>query len=80
MLELISVAGDFVTDDIWHRIILVVTNNEDLQARAAERVFTALCAPQVHETLVTVGGYILGEFGHLIAEDVATYVSAAVLL
>jgi len=31
-------------------------------------VFKALEAKTVHETAVSVGGYILGEFGYLIAE------------
>lgn len=32
-------------------------------------VFQALQAPACHENMVKVGGYILGEFGNLIAGD-----------
>jgi len=47
----------------------VVTNREDIQGYAAKTVFEALKAPACHENMVKVGGYILGEFGNLIAGD-----------
>jgi len=31
ILQLIDKAGDFVSDDIWYRVVQFVTNNEDLQ-------------------------------------------------
>lgn len=31
ILQLIDKAGDFVSDDIWFRVVQYVTNNEDLQ-------------------------------------------------
>ena len=31
ILTLISSAGDHVSDEIWHRAVQIVTNNEDLQ-------------------------------------------------
>lgn len=36
ILKLIQLAGDFVSNDIWHRVIQVVTNNDNLQAYAAQ--------------------------------------------
>lgn len=54
ILQLINHAGDFVSDDIWHRLIQIVTNNKGVQAFAADKLLTALRAPQVHETLVKV--------------------------
>jgi len=69
ILQLIKHAGDFVSDDIWHRLIQIVTNNKAVQAFAADKLLTALQAQHVHETLVKVGAYILGEFGFLIAEE-----------
>lgn len=33
ILQLIDKAGDFVSDDIWFRVVQFVTNNEDLQVR-----------------------------------------------
>ncbi|EGG20742.1 adaptor-related protein complex 2 [Cavenderia fasciculata] len=69
ILQLITSAGDFVSDAIWYRVVKIVTNHEDIQAYAASTVFNALQSRNAHETLVKVGGYILGEFGHLIADN-----------
>ncbi len=34
ILQLLNIAGDFVSDDIWHRVVQIVTNKEDLQKYA----------------------------------------------
>ncbi|ORX38335.1 adaptin N terminal region-domain-containing protein [Kockovaella imperatae] len=69
ILQLISAAGDHVGDEVWYRVVQLVTNNEDLQPYAAGAVFQHLQAATCHETMIRVGGYILGEFGHLIANE-----------
>ncbi|KZT02709.1 Adaptor protein complex AP-2 alpha subunit [Laetiporus sulphureus 93-53] len=69
ILELLSAAGDHVGEEVWYRVVQIVTNTEDLQAYAAKVVFEYLRSPSSHESLVKVGGYILGEYGHLIAND-----------
>ena len=68
-LRLIAMAGDHVSDEVWHRVIQIVTNNEELQVYAAQNILQYVKADHCHETLVKIGGYLLGEFGHLIAED-----------
>ncbi|XP_019436300.1 PREDICTED: AP-2 complex subunit alpha-1-like isoform X2 [Lupinus angustifolius] len=67
ILQLIDKAGDFVSDDIWFRVVQFVTNNEDLQPYAAAKAREYLDKPAIHETMVKVSAYILGEFGHLLA-------------
>ncbi|KAJ7297616.1 hypothetical protein O6H91_Y045300 [Diphasiastrum complanatum] len=67
ILQLIEKAGDFVSDDIWYRVVQFVTNNEDLQAYAAATARDYLDKPAVHETMVKVAGYLLGEYSHLLA-------------
>ncbi|KAK1263881.1 AP-2 complex subunit alpha-2 [Acorus gramineus] len=67
ILQLIDKAGDFVSDDIWYRVVQFVTNNEDLQPYAAEKARDYLDKPAVHETMVKVSAYILGEYSHLLA-------------
>jgi len=88
ILQLISTAGEHVGDEVWFRVVQIVTNTEDLQEYAAKAVFEHLKAPSTHESLVKVGGeltvvsfkkidslifwgegYILGEYGHLIANE-----------
>ncbi|KAG6570839.1 AP-2 complex subunit alpha-2, partial [Cucurbita argyrosperma subsp. sororia] len=67
ILQLIDKAGDFVSDDIWFRVVQFVTNNEDLQPYAAIKAREYLDKPAIHETMVKVSAYLLGEFGHLLA-------------
>ena len=70
MLELLSVAGEDVPADIWHRVIRVVLScTEDVQAYAARTCFKALKSPQWNEILLKVAAYVLGEFGTLISEE-----------
>lgn len=68
-LRLIAIAGDHVSDEVWQRVIQIVTNNEELQVYAAKNTLQYVKADHCHETLVKIGGYILGEFGHLIPEE-----------
>lgn len=67
-LRLIAMAGDHVSDEVWQRVIQIVTNNEELQVYAAQNILKYVKADQCHETLVKIGGYLLGEFGHLVAD------------
>lgn len=64
-----STAGDYVGEEVWHRIVQIVTNTEELQEYAARKVYEYLRNPACHETIVKVGAYILGEYGHLIAAE-----------
>lgn len=67
-LRLIAMAGDHVSDEVWQRVIQIVTNNEELQVYAVQNILDYVKAEQCHETLIKIGGYLLGEFGHLIAD------------
>ncbi|XP_078346007.1 AP-2 complex subunit alpha-2-like [Oculina patagonica] len=69
ILTLIRIAGDYVSEEVWYRVIQIVINRDDIQGYAAKTVFEALQSPACHENMVKVGGYILGEFGNLIAGD-----------
>ncbi|KAG8899530.1 hypothetical protein FRB99_006583 [Tulasnella sp. 403] len=69
ILQLISTAGDHVGDEVWYRVIQIVTNTEDLQEYAAKVVFEHLKSPTCHESLIKIGGYVLGEYGHIIANS-----------
>jgi AP-2 complex subunit alpha len=68
IVQLLNIAGDFVSDDIWHRVVQIVTNHQDLQKYAASKMYHALEPITAHETVVKVGGYIIGEFGYLLLE------------
>ncbi|KAK5118127.1 hypothetical protein LTR62_004174 [Meristemomyces frigidus] len=68
-MRLIAMAGDHVSDEVWQRIIQIVTNNDELQVYAAQMTLKYCQQDLCHETLVKIGSYILGEFGHLIADN-----------
>ena len=70
--ELIDKAGDFVSEDICHRVIQIVINHEDLQQFAAKTMYDKLAEGSSHETMIMTAGYILGEFGHLLAPQGVT--------
>ncbi|RMZ88527.1 hypothetical protein DV736_g4245, partial [Chaetothyriales sp. CBS 134916] len=67
-LRLLALAGDHVTEEVWQRVIQIVTNNEELQAYAAQNILEYIKTDNCHDALVKIGGYLLGEFGHLIAD------------
>ena len=69
VLRLMAQAGDHVGDEVWYRVIQIVTNTEELQEYAARKVFEHLQSPTAHENLIKVAAYILGEFGHLVANE-----------
>eukprot|EP00043_Microstomoeca_roanoka_P007809 m.75530 g.75530 ORF g.75530 m.75530 type:complete len:907 (-) comp13986_c2_seq1:93-2813(-) len=69
MLRLIKRAGDHVAPEVWYRVIQVVVNRQDVQDYAAKTCYEALLDPAVHESMINVAGYVIGEFGHLIAND-----------
>ena len=68
-LRLLALAGDHVSDEVWQRVVQIVTNNEELQAYAAQNILEYIKTENCHDALVKIGGYILGEFGHLIADN-----------
>lgn len=55
MLQLITIAGDHVGDEVWFRIVQIVLNFTSLQEYAAQAVFEHLRNPSCHENLVKVG-------------------------
>ena len=42
VLRLLEKAGDHVSDDIWHRVVQLVTNNQDMQHYAARNIVGVL--------------------------------------
>ncbi|GIY18849.1 hypothetical protein CDAR_251531 [Caerostris darwini] len=69
ILKLLKLFGDYVKKVVWYRFIHIVTNNKNVHGYAAKSVFDALSVPPWYDTFMAVAGYILGEFGNLIAGD-----------
>merc|ERR1740127_82538 len=80
VFRMLESAPDSVGDDVWYRVVQVVTGFEDgqndqekaaLQRHAAGKAFQNLSAQFPHETLVKLGAYLIGEFGHHLPDSVA---------
>ena len=59
MVQVILAAGDYVAEDVWFRIIQVVTNNSDIQEYACEKLLSSVKSKYAHETAVCLGKCIL---------------------
>ena len=59
---------DFSTDEVWHRIIQVISYDIDLQMYSCRILMNLLNEP-CHENLVKLCGYVFGEYGHLIVDQ-----------
>ncbi|KAL7747646.1 hypothetical protein RI367_006935 [Sorochytrium milnesiophthora] len=64
ILQIIATAGEYTSDDIWHRIVQIVSNQPDLQTYATQTIYRSLRDPSCHESTVKVAAYLLGEYGH----------------
>ena len=43
ILNLIRIAGDYVSEEVWYRVIQIVINRDDVQGYAAKTVFEVQC-------------------------------------
>jgi AP-2 complex subunit alpha len=58
VLELLEKAGDFVSEDVWHRVVQLVTNNPAMQQYAARNVAKVLERGATHEVGARDGGRV----------------------
>jgi AP-2 complex subunit alpha len=74
-LKMLEVAGDYVTEDVAFRFIQIITGfgdqepNTQLQLYAADKVFKLLEKEFVFDNVIKLAAYILGEFGHFLAQS-----------
>ena len=45
ILNLIRIAGDYVSEEVWYRVVHIVVNREEVQGYAAKTAFEALLVP-----------------------------------
>jgi hypothetical protein len=67
MLALIEKGGEFVSNDIWHRVVQVIMEQPSLQPHCCTRVVGLLTRPDVatyDEPFLKCAAYIVGEWGH----------------
>ena len=71
IIQLITYAGDYVSNDIWYRLVQVVTGfgespNVSLQEYAVGKASTALALPHIHDSMVKLAAILIGEFSSYI--------------
>jgi len=69
IVRLVTVAGEYVSDEIWFRLVKVIVNFESIQEYAARTIYAAVQREPCHETMVKIAGFVLGEYGQLITQD-----------
>jgi len=84
VFKMLESAPEAVGDDVWFRVVQVVTGFEDsqnesernnLKRHAANKAFQSLSmshpsGPRLHDTLVKLAVYLIGEFGHLLPSSI----------
>lgn len=69
MVQAILLAGDYVAEAVWYRVVQIVVNNPDIHEYAAEKMLASVQSKYCHEIMVQVAGYLLGEIGVNICEN-----------
>lgn len=70
MLKVLSEAGNYVKDEVWHSLIVVISNASELQGYTVRSLYRALQTSGEQETLVRVAVWCIGEYGEMLVNDV----------
>jgi AP-1 complex subunit gamma-1 len=66
ILKVMSIAGQYVTDEISSNLISLIANTPDLHAYAVQKMYLALTEDISQQSLVQVAVWTIGEFGDLL--------------
>ncbi|KAI9169802.1 hypothetical protein LWI28_017964 [Acer negundo] len=70
MLKVLSEAGNFVKDEVWHALVVVISNASDLHGYTVRAFYRALQATAEQESLVRVAVWCIGEYGDMLVNNV----------
>ncbi|XP_020110400.1 AP-1 complex subunit gamma-2 [Ananas comosus] len=70
MFKVLSLAGNYVKDDVWHALIVVISNAPDLQGYSVRSLYRALQTSYEQESLVRVAVWCIGEYGEMLVNNV----------
>ncbi|XP_038996044.1 AP-1 complex subunit gamma-2-like [Hibiscus syriacus] len=70
MLKVLSEAGNFVKDEVWHALIVVISNASDLHGYTVRALYRAFQASTEQESLVRVAVWCIGEYGDMLVNNV----------
>ncbi|KAJ7943612.1 AP-1 complex subunit gamma [Quillaja saponaria] len=69
MLKVLSEAGNFVKDEVWHALIVVISNAPDLHGYTVRSLYRAFQASAEQESLVRVVVWCIGEYGDMLVNN-----------
>ncbi|KAL3339238.1 hypothetical protein AABB24_028064 [Solanum stoloniferum] len=69
MLKVLSEAGTYVKDEVWHALIVVITNASDLHGYAVRSLYRAVQKARDQETLFRVAVWCIGEYGEMLVNN-----------
>ncbi|XP_073059288.1 AP-1 complex subunit gamma-2-like [Primulina eburnea] len=69
MLKVLSEAGNFVKDEVWHSLIVVITNASNLHGYSVRSLYKAAQTASEQETLIRVTVWCIGEYGEMLVNN-----------
>jgi AP-2 complex subunit alpha len=78
IIQLMTYAGDYVSNDIWFRLVQVVTGfgdspNTVLQEYAVGKAVAALTLAHVHDNMIKLASVLIGEFSNYVADPTGVF-------
>ncbi|CAL0314052.1 unnamed protein product [Lupinus luteus] len=70
MLKVLSEAGNFVKDEVWHALIVVISNASELHGYTVRALYRAFQTSAEQEILVRVTVWCIGEYGDMLVNNV----------
>ncbi|AES96230.1 putative adaptor protein complex AP-1, gamma subunit [Medicago truncatula] len=70
MLKVLTEAGNFVKDEVWYALIVVISNASELHGYSVRALYRAFQTSAEQETLVRVTVWCIGEYGDMLVHNV----------
>ncbi|KMT07292.1 hypothetical protein BVRB_6g149210 [Beta vulgaris subsp. vulgaris] len=69
MLKVLCEAGNYVKNEVWHALIVVISNALNLHGYTVRSLYRAVQASIEQETLVKVAVWCIGEYGDMLVNN-----------
>uniref|UniRef100_A0A0D9VMC3 AP-1 complex subunit gamma n=1 Tax=Leersia perrieri TaxID=77586 RepID=A0A0D9VMC3_9ORYZ len=70
MIKVLSLAGNHVKDDVWHALVVVISNASELQGYSVRSLYRSLQAFVDQGSLIRVAVWCIGEYGEMLVNNV----------
>ncbi|KAI3763566.1 hypothetical protein L2E82_13500 [Cichorium intybus] len=70
MLKVLCEAGNYVKDEVWHALIVVITNASNLHGYTVRSLYKAIQTSGDQEAVVRVAVWCIGEYGDLLVNNI----------